>query len=106
MKKLVKEFIILNYLCEFLAIDFKMSNEEIDDFDDMMILDYMFSYQKDPDKAKHNLDVNLAKWFKTLNFGDKAYICNTIKRIARNYPSFNYKGYSYNEIENTNQKTN
>ena len=32
-----------------------------------------------------------------LNIIDKSFICKTILAIAKNYPNYNYRGYSYNE---------
>ena len=74
--------------------------DEIYDFDDMFVLDYIFSYQLDANIAKKNLSNNLDKLFMGLNISDKAYISKVILSIAENYPNFNYKGHTYNEIKN------
>lgn len=92
-----KEF---DELYDFLEMNFNMSEEEIYDFDDMFVLDYIFSYQLDANIAKKNLSNNLDKLFMGLNISDKAYISKLILSIAENYPNFNYKGHTYNEIKN------
>ncbi len=86
-------------LCEYLETEFDMSEEEIYYFDENFILDYMFSYQIDSDIAKKNLSNNLNKEFGKLNINDKSFISSTILSLAKKYPNFNYKGYSYNEIK-------
>lgn len=91
-----KEF---DELYDFLEMNFNMSEDEIYDFDDMFVLDYIFSYQLDADVAKRNLSNNLDKQFKKLNISDRAYISKLILSIARNYPNFNYKGHTYNEVK-------
>lgn len=91
----------LDDLYDFLKVNFNMSEDEIYDFDDMFVLDYLFSYQIDADVAKKNLSNNLEKQFIRLNIGDKAYISKAILSIARNYPNFNYKGHTYNEVKNS-----
>lgn len=91
-------------LYDFLEMNFNMSEDEIYDFDDMFILDYVFSYQLDANVAKKNLSNNLEHQFMMLNISDKAYISRLILAIARNYPNFNYKGYTYNEVKNSTNK--
>ena len=66
-------------------------------FDQMFTLDYLYSYQIDSNEAKRKLDFNLKKDFSDLNIMDKSFICKSILDIARDYPNFNYRGYSYNE---------
>lgn len=86
-------------LYEFLVTVFNMSEDEFAYFDDIFVLDYLFSYQIDSKKAKENLNSNLDSYFEKLKIADKAFICSTILSIAKNYPNFNYKGYSYNDIK-------
>lgn len=88
-----------NKLYDFLDFNLGMIEDEIDDFDDMFIMDYLYSYQLDADTAKKNLSNNLNKIFGMLDFNSKAHISKLILSIARNYPNFNYKGYSYNELK-------
>lgn len=85
-------------LCNFLNNEFNMNDSDINVFDDSCVLDYMFAYQLDPDTAKNNLNINLDKYFGKIEFNDKAFICSTIYKLAKNYPSFNFKGHCYNEI--------
>lgn len=87
-------------LYNFLEFNLNMDDEEIYGFDNMFVVDYIFSYQIDHDIAKKNLSINLKKYFMNLDFMDIAFISKSILSIARNYPSFNYKGYTYNEIKN------
>lgn len=92
-----KEF---DELCDFLETNFNMSEDEIYDFDNIFVLDYIFSYQLDADIAKKNFSNNLDKLFVGLNISDKAHISKLILSIAKNYPNFNYKGHTYNEMKN------
>lgn len=82
---------------------FNMNEEEIDEFDDAFILDYIFSYQIDSETAKRNLSINLNKVFGIMNLRDKAFISNTILSLAKKYPNFNYKGYSFNDYNKMNK---
>ena len=87
-------------LSNFLALNLNMTGEEIYNFDDIFVLDYMFSFQVDENVAKKNLNKKLEKEFIGLDINDKAYISKLILSIAKNYPNFHYKGYTYNEIKN------
>ena len=80
-----------------------MDEEEIYEFDDTIILDYMFSYQFDAETAKSNLNVNLDKLFGKMDISDKAFISSTILSLAKKYPNFNFKGYSFNDYKNRNK---
>ncbi len=52
----------IKYSLHFIELlNFNMSEDEIYGFDDMFILDYIFSYQIDADVAKKNLSNNLEK---------------------------------------------
>lgn len=82
---------------------FNMDEEEIYEFDDTFTLDYMFSYQIDAETAKQNLSSNLDKAFGKMNISDKAFISSTILSLAKKYPNFNYKGYSFNDYKNINK---
>ena len=79
----------------FLENIFEMNEEEIYQFDENFILDYMFSYQHDAQTAKQNLSRNLEKVFGIIDIKDKAFISSTILSLAKKYPNFNYKGYSF-----------
>ena len=81
----------------FLQFKLEMPDEVSYMFDEMFTLDYLYSYQIDNNEAKRNLDINLKKDFSELNIIDKSFICKTILAIAKNYPNYNYRGYSYNE---------
>lgn len=93
-------FIEYDNLIDFLVTVLNMEDDELDYFDDMFILDYMYSYQTDKEVAKKKLNSKLNTSYGYLEFSDKAYICSSILKIAKNYPNYNYKGYSYNEINN------
>lgn len=82
---------------------FNMDEEEIYEFDDTFILDYMFSYQIDAETAKVNLSKNLDKVFGNMDISDRAFISSTILSLAKKYPNFNYKGYSFNDYKNMNK---
>lgn len=81
----------------FLQFKLEMPDDVSYMFDEMFTLDYLYSYQIDNNEAKRNLDINLKKDFSELNIIDKSFICKTILAIAKNYPNYNYRGYSYNE---------
>ncbi len=95
--KNIKEY---HEIYDFLADEFYMSNSEISDFDELCILDYMFSYQINPEAARKNLNRALDKSFFLLDLKDKIFITSTILSIAKKYPSFSYKGFSLNEFNN------
>ena len=85
-------------LHDFLSIKLHMSDDDIFDFGEMFVLDYMYSYQIDSNTAKRNLNNNLEQLMPYLDFSDKAHICKMILSIAKNYPNFNFKGHTYNEV--------
>lgn len=90
-------FLEFEKLDSFLQLNLGMDDEEAYMFDQMFVLDYLYSYQIDNNEAKRNLDINLKRDFSELNIIDKSFICKTILAIAKNYPNYNYRGYSYNE---------
>lgn len=90
---------LYNYLYD----NLQMNQNDIIEFDDNFILDYMYSYQVDSELAKKNLNSKLNKNFKDMEFDDKIFLSRAILSLAKNYPNFVYKGYSYNEI-NINKK--
>ena len=98
-----QKFEEFNKLYVFLENIFEMDEEEIYEFDDTIILDYMFSYQFDAETAKSNLNANLDKLFGKMDISDKAFISSTILSLAKKYPNFNFKGYSFNDYKNRNK---
>ena len=89
------EFDVLH---DFLTLHLGMDDDEVYDFDEMFVLDYMFSYQLDSSTAKKNLSNNLDKMMPNLDFTDKAHLSKIILSIAKNYPNFIFKGHTYNEV--------
>ena len=84
----------------FIGSKFKLTPREKDYFDGMIVLDCLFSYQLDSEMAERNLNHNLEVALGKLNIIDKSFIINTILDMAKNYPNFNYKGHTYNEVKN------
>ncbi len=87
-------------LFDFIGSKFKLTPQEEDYFDGMIVLDCLFSYQIDSEMAERNLNHNLEVALGKLNIIDKSFIINTILDMAKNYPNFNYKGHTYNEVNN------
>ena len=85
-------------LFDYLSNELGMNEDEIYEFDNMFVLDYMFSYQMDSDTAKKNLSNNLEKIMPNLDTTKKAHISKMILSIAKNYPVFKFKGHTYNEV--------
>ncbi len=81
-----------------------MEDEEIDIFNENVIIDYIYSYQKDKDQAKKNLNSAFKNYYNYVTLENRMYISETILSIAREYPNFNYKGYSYKEYKEINNK--
>lgn len=88
----------------FLERILNMDEDDIYEFDNIFILDYMFSYQIDSEQAKRNLSHKLKKDFEILDIEKKAFITSTILSLAKKYPNFNYKGYSFNDYKKMNNK--
>ncbi|MBR2827877.1 MAG: hypothetical protein IKE70_01420, partial [Bacilli bacterium] len=86
-------------LCKFLEKRLHLDEIELNEFNENFILDYIYSYELDEEIAKKNLKRNLSKMYKDLKPKDATYISKEILSIARNYPNFLWKGYSYNEIK-------
>lgn len=83
-----------NYLQE----KYEMDDNDIINFDEEIVLDYLFSYQVDVKEAKKNLKNNIGLLFENFKPKDRTYITKSIEEISKNYPNYNYKGYSFNEI--------
>ena len=76
-----------------------MNEEEIFEFDEVFVNDYIYSYQVDHEQASSNLENNLDKLFGKLDARSKKIITTSIPNIARKYPDFKYKGNTYYDIE-------
>ncbi len=98
-----QKFEEFNKIYLFLENIFDMDEEEIYKFDDTFVLDYMFTYQMDSDAAKRNLSINLNKIFGEMNISDRVFLSRTILSLAKKYPNFNYKGYSFNDYNKMNK---
>ncbi len=88
-----------NSLFAFLSLKFNMSEDDIFQFDEVFINDYIYLYQIDHDKANEKLNSNLDKTFGKLDTRSKKIITSGILGIARKYPDFKYKGNNYYDIE-------
>ena len=93
------DFDVFSSLYAFLSLKFNMSEDDIFQFDEVFINDYIYSYQVDHDKAEENLNNNLEKLFGKLDIRSKKVITTAILNIARKYPDFKYKGNTYYDIE-------
>lgn len=93
------EFEEFNSLYAFLSIKFNMSEDDIFEFDEVFVSDYIYSYQVDHEQAISNLENNLFKIFGKLDNRSKKIIMSSILNIARKYPDFKYKGNTYYDIE-------
>lgn len=89
---------VFDVLHDFLTLHLGMNDDQVFDFDEMFVLDYMYSYQLDSSTAKKNLSNNLNKMMPDLDFTDKAHLSKIILSIAKNYPNYNFKGHTYNEV--------
>ena len=87
---------IINYL----ETKTNLDENEIMEFDEDIILDYLYSSQKDEKTAKKNLKNNMPKIYGKLKSKDKTYITKQLEELSKYFPKFNYKGYSNNEINN------
>lgn len=88
-----------NSIYAYLSLKFNMSEEDIFEFDEVFINDYIYSYQIDHEQASTNLENNLDKIFGKLDGRSKKVITTGILGIARKYPDFKYKGNTYYDIE-------
>ena len=86
-------------LYAYLSIKFNMSEDEIFEFDEVFVNDYIYSYQVDHEQASSSLENNLDKLFGKLDARSKKIITTSILNIARKYPDFKYKGNTYYDIE-------
>lgn len=88
---------IVDILYDYEEID----ENEISDFIEMIVLDYISMNQTEPETADKNLTHNLEKAFNYLLLKDKIKIKKLIKEISNQYPSWHLKGYSINEVKQT-----
>ncbi len=78
---------------------FSNKEEEINDFIEAMIIDYIFSYQIDEEEADSNYQKNIKRGYPNIKEKERKELLKRIKVLASYYPNYRNKGYSDQEIK-------
>jgi len=84
---------LINYVEETWNLD----EEELEDFEELFILDYLNSYKYDVELANDNLMEKLKKHFNNVTLQDKMVIKKNLVTLGKLYPNFYLKGYAKKE---------
>lgn len=92
-----QKFQVYEELMFYLVSRLDFSEEELENFNEWFVVDYLHSYQEDTEVANHNLMVNLNKDYYELKIEDKAIIKKKLAILGKLYPSYYLKGYAEEE---------
>ena len=91
------KFVAYEELMFYLEHHLNFSEEELDDFDQWYVVDYLNSYQEDKEVANHHLMKNLEKDYDGLKIEDKMVIKKKLATLGKLYPVYYLKGYAEEE---------